>query len=309
MDKMVALMSTLQQLYFYSPEGLAMVKYPGTQASTMLRAAEQVLAQKKDEQVAMCSSDLQGSIIGLTGDKTSYSIQYTPYGHDADIVDAPLLRFNSQRKVSVTGHYLLGQGYRGFNPVLMRFNSPDNLSPFGVGGLNSYTYCGGDPVNNTDPSGHKGVRKQNKTGIRPDTGNTKSGDAINPDYSRARSHVVSEDVVATVNELGRNNGSQLQRIVDAPIWSKGDYLVVEGSILTLSKNYGETLSTNAQVSTTASNFHNPLAEQQRRIWEALKFLTPLHVKMKAAEDIPRITSWLHDPKRLVPKVRDPDKAG
>ena len=36
----------------------------------------------------------------------------------------------------------------------MRFNSPDNLSPFGDGGLNPYTYCMDDPVNQNDPTGH-----------------------------------------------------------------------------------------------------------------------------------------------------------
>ncbi|WP_010202033.1 RHS repeat-associated core domain-containing protein, partial [Pseudomonas amygdali] len=44
--------------------------------------------------------------------------------------------------------------YRAFNPVLMRFNSPDTLSPFGRGGLNAYAYCQGDPVNRSDPDGH-----------------------------------------------------------------------------------------------------------------------------------------------------------
>ncbi|WP_241150180.1 RHS repeat-associated core domain-containing protein, partial [Pseudomonas viridiflava] len=62
--------------------------------------------------------------------------------------------FTGQQADSVTGHYLLGNGYRAFNPSLMRFNSPDNLSPFGRGGLNAYTYCQGDPVNRADPTGH-----------------------------------------------------------------------------------------------------------------------------------------------------------
>jgi hypothetical protein len=35
----------------------------------------------------------------------------------------------------------------------MRFLSPDQLSPFGWGGLNAYAYCAGDPVNHSDPSG------------------------------------------------------------------------------------------------------------------------------------------------------------
>jgi len=48
---------------------------------------------------------------------------------------------------------LLGNGRRAFNPLLMRFHSPDRLSPFGRGGINAYAYCAGDPVNLADPSG------------------------------------------------------------------------------------------------------------------------------------------------------------
>lgn len=64
------------------------------------------------------------------------------------------LGFNGELCDPVTGHYLLGNGYRAFNPVLMRFNSPDNLSPFDKGGINAYAYCQGDPVNCVDVDGH-----------------------------------------------------------------------------------------------------------------------------------------------------------
>ncbi|EPN14043.1 hypothetical protein A249_09202 [Pseudomonas syringae pv. actinidiae ICMP 18804] len=80
---------------------------------------------------------------------------YTPYGHrHPSTGPMNLPGFTGQRVDPVTGHYLLGNGYRAFNPVLMRFNSPDSLSPFGEGGLNAYAYCEGDPVNGVDPSGH-----------------------------------------------------------------------------------------------------------------------------------------------------------
>lgn len=54
----------------------------------------------------------------------------------------------------MAGWQLLGTGYRVYLPGLMRFNRPDELSPFGRGGRNVYAYCGSDPVNHTDPSGH-----------------------------------------------------------------------------------------------------------------------------------------------------------
>lgn len=82
-------------------------------------------------------------------------IIYSPYGHRAPENGLlSLLGFNGERPDPVTGHYLLGNGYRAFNPVLMRFNSPDSWSPFGKGGLNAYAYCLGDPMNQTDPTGH-----------------------------------------------------------------------------------------------------------------------------------------------------------
>lgn len=48
---------------------------------------------------------------------------------------------------------MLGNGRRAYNLTLMRFHSPDRLSPFGSGGINAYAYCGGDPINLADPSG------------------------------------------------------------------------------------------------------------------------------------------------------------
>ncbi|MDQ1886680.1 RHS repeat-associated core domain-containing protein [Aeromonas salmonicida] len=64
------------------------------------------------------------------------------------------LAFNGERRDPVTGLYHLGQGYRAYNPRLMRFHAADSLSPFGEGGINSYAYCLGDPINAVDPTGH-----------------------------------------------------------------------------------------------------------------------------------------------------------
>lgn len=51
-----------------------------------------------------------------------------------------------------TGAYALGR--RLYSPILRRFLNPDPVSPFERGGLNRYAYCGGDPVDRTDPNGN-----------------------------------------------------------------------------------------------------------------------------------------------------------
>jgi len=80
---------------------------------------------------------------------------YAPFGHQSTIDERSIASgFNGERRDPLSGHYLLGNGYRVFNTVLMRFQTSDSLSPFGEGGLNAYLYTGGDPVNYTDPTGH-----------------------------------------------------------------------------------------------------------------------------------------------------------
>lgn len=64
------------------------------------------------------------------------------------------LGFNGELLEPFIERYLLGSGYRAYSLVLMCFNKPDDMSPFGRGGLNAYAYCLGDPVNAVDPTGH-----------------------------------------------------------------------------------------------------------------------------------------------------------
>ncbi|RMP05330.1 YD repeat protein [Pseudomonas amygdali pv. morsprunorum] len=100
----------------------------------------------------LLATDLQSSVLHALSSEGHQPLGYSPYGHR--LPGGPFSGFNGERADPVTGHYLLGNGYRAFNPVLMRFNSPDTLSPFGRGDLNAYAYCQGDPVNRSDPDGH-----------------------------------------------------------------------------------------------------------------------------------------------------------
>lgn len=82
-------------------------------------------------------------------------IAYTPFGYSHMLQPVrSQTAFNGETLESVGHRYPLGLGYRSYSPVLGRFHSPDDWSPFGNGGLNPYCYCQGDPINNRDPSGH-----------------------------------------------------------------------------------------------------------------------------------------------------------
>ncbi|ULH11495.1 hypothetical protein MF265_01480 [Serratia marcescens] len=108
-------------------------------------------SQNRD--VWLTGTDGAGSILlADNGSRQEYHA-YTPYG-ESPTAGMPVLRFRGERGDPVSGHYHLGNGYRTYSPALMQFLSPDSLSPFGAGGINSYAYCGADPVNRSDPGGH-----------------------------------------------------------------------------------------------------------------------------------------------------------
>jgi RHS repeat-associated protein len=98
------------------------------------------------------ATDQHGSMLLSSNTEGEKSYIWSPYGNANGTDKLP--GFNGERADPLTGMYNLGNGYRAYNPVLMRFNCPDDLSPFGPGGINPYAYCAGDPVNLTDPSGH-----------------------------------------------------------------------------------------------------------------------------------------------------------
>lgn len=139
---------------FYSRQLLS-TEIQGPRSESVFQQGRQLLALRTLERGAIGSRllavDQQRSVMHLTGLDGSGRLAYSPYGHRGEI--RGFLAFTGEAPDAITGHYLLGNGYRAYNPVLMRFNSPDRLSPFGLGGLNTYAYCLGDPVNYSDPTG------------------------------------------------------------------------------------------------------------------------------------------------------------
>ena len=108
---------------------------------------------KKNTPAFLLAPDVKQTILAELSQDGLRRLAYTAYGSQTPQVDGGHLGFNGQLRERPIGWYHLGNGHRVYNPVLMRFHSPDRLSPFGKGGLNAYAYCGGDPVNFTDPTG------------------------------------------------------------------------------------------------------------------------------------------------------------
>ena len=157
-DPLDRLIQTAGIQRFYNQSRIT-TEIEGTQRYSVFQQDGRLLAQQRRDRTKdechLLGTDLQQSILHLVSADKRHVMAYNPYGHrpvENGLIS--VLGFNGERADPVTGHYLLGNGYRAFNPVLMRFNSPDSWSPFERGGVNSYGYVGGDPVNRIDPSGH-----------------------------------------------------------------------------------------------------------------------------------------------------------
>jgi RHS repeat-associated protein len=143
---------------FYCKSHLA-TEIQGAVQRSIFQQGEQLLAQQNLQgdlvESALIATDQMRSVLQMVEVFPLPSFAYSPYGHRHPAIGPQsLLGFNGERLDPNTGFYVLGNGYRAFNSMLMRFISPDDLSPFGAGGLNSYVYCLGDPVNRRDESGH-----------------------------------------------------------------------------------------------------------------------------------------------------------
>ncbi|MQU64693.1 hypothetical protein GHO25_16365 [Pseudomonas sp. FSL R10-1350] len=153
-DPLDRLIQTAGIRRFYNSSRMT-TEIEGAVQRSVFQVGDHVLAEGGAGGSNLLATDLQRSVLHTVNPDKTQPMAYNVYGHrPAESGVASVLGFNGERADPVTGHYLLGNGYRAFNPVLMRFNSPDSWSPFGNGGINCYGYCGGDSINRRDDSGH-----------------------------------------------------------------------------------------------------------------------------------------------------------
>ena len=157
-DPLNRLLESAGSQRFYNKSRLA-TEIQGEVRRSVFQVGHQLLAEGGSGVSNLLATDLQRSVLHTVNPDKCQPMAYNVYGHrPAESGLSSVLGFNGERADPVTGHYMLGNGYRAFNPVLMRFNSPDSWSPFGKGGINAYGYCGGDAINFSDPTGHVFLR-------------------------------------------------------------------------------------------------------------------------------------------------------
>ncbi|POD72853.1 RHS repeat-associated core domain-containing protein [Pseudomonas syringae group genomosp. 3] len=136
-------------------DGVLASQLGASQNSTYMRGDGYLLAEQQGSDALLFSTSISNSVLSEVHPDGVSNRSYTVYGHSSgDNPPAGRLGYNGELHETETGWQLLGNGYRAYNPVLMRFHSPDSWSPFGEGGLNAYAYGEGDSVNGVDPTGH-----------------------------------------------------------------------------------------------------------------------------------------------------------
>ena len=168
-----------ETLCFYEGNRLSLAVHEGINTH-LLTVNEQPVGQQHngdETKTLILLTDASHSVVGECLNNELITATYTAYGErSSEQALQSIMAFNGEVLDEASGWYLLGKGYRAYNPQLMRFHSPDSLSPFGAGGLNPYVYCLGNPIALQDPTGHAGSGRN----IRPKAKRPTSGAGVMP---------------------------------------------------------------------------------------------------------------------------------
>ena len=154
-----------ETLRFYEGNRLSLAVHEGISTHLLTLNGQPIGQQQSGDEnkTLVLLTDASHTVVGECLQNQLLTAAYTAYGErSSEQALHSMVAFNGEVLDEASGWYLLGKGYRAYNPLLMRFHSPDSMSPFGAGGLNPYGYCLGNPVALRDPSGHAGTGRNRR---------------------------------------------------------------------------------------------------------------------------------------------------
>lgn len=137
--------------YFYCEDTLSNIAHASTSESFFRYGRYNLSLKVQQNPQRLLSVDLFNTPLLATAPNQVVSYRYSAFGFSSPSKNE--WGFKGERKDPISNGYLLGNGRRLYNPSIMRFTSPDPLSPFSKGGLNYYAFTLNDPINGSDPTG------------------------------------------------------------------------------------------------------------------------------------------------------------
>ena len=160
------------KVYTYTYDGNLLIKEQITDTTNDIDVtleyiydeSQQLVGVVEGNNVYYYDRNIMGEITGIIDSNGNYVVKYfyNAYG-EVQVEPLTVTNVSTYNRFLYKGYYydveteLFYCNSRYYSPELCRFISPDDvgyLDPTSINGLNLYAYCGNDPVNRCDPTGH-----------------------------------------------------------------------------------------------------------------------------------------------------------
>ncbi|MPM35315.1 hypothetical protein SDC9_81905 [bioreactor metagenome] len=183
------------------------------------------VGMRKGETFSYFLTDHLGSVVGTTDEEgvLTSETRYTPFGEvrtDVGEIDGTDYGYTFQKVVSGSG--LMDYKARMYDTFTGRFIQPDTLvpEPGSSQGYNRYAYTNNNPINRTDPSGHKECDAQNDGRASCIPNITLPAKYVFPSRNNIYSNAITlPSTFVDGEDTKHNNGEDIKKLEDLKNWN------------------------------------------------------------------------------------------